>query len=113
MQKEMSEEIEQYLEIFIQEAKEQLEIITQSLLELEKNPKNQEVINEIFRAAHTLKGSSGMMGFTDIQELTHKMEDVFDSIRKGLMKPSPDLIDILFECVDALEKRINHLEMGE
>ena len=113
MQKEMSEEIEQYLEIFIQEAKEQLEIITQSLLELEKNPKNQEVINEIFRAAHTLKGSSGMMGFTGIQELTHKMEDVFDSIRKGLMKPSPDLIDILFECVDALEKRINHLEMGE
>ena len=113
MQKEMSEEIEQYLEIFIQEAKEQLEIITQSLLELEKNPKNQEVVNEIFRAAHTLKGSSGMMGFTDIQELTHKMEDVFDSIRKGLMKPSPDLIDILFECVDALEKRINHLEMGE
>ena len=113
MQKEMSEEIEQYLEIFIQEAKEQLEIITQSLLELEKNPKNQEVVNEIFRAAHTLKGSSGMMGFTDIQELTHKMEDVFDSIRRGLMKPSPDLIDILFECVDALEKRINHLEMGE
>ena len=109
----MSEEIEQYLEIFIQEAKEQLEIITQSLLELEKNPKNQEVVNEIFRAAHTLKGSSGMMGFTGIQELTHKMEDVFDSIRKGLMKPSPDLIDILFECVDALEKRINHLEMGE
>lgn len=113
MQKEMSEEIEQYLEIFIQEAKEQLEIITQSLLELEKNPENQEVINEIFRAAHTLKGSSGMMGFTEIQELTHKMEDVFDSIRKGLTKPSPDLIDVLFECVDALEKRINHLEMGE
>jgi len=113
MQKEMSEEIEQYLEIFIQEAKEQLEIITQSLLELEKNPKNQEVVNEIFRAAHTLKGSSGMMGFTEIQELTHKMEDVFDSIRKGLTKPSPDLIDVLFECVDALEKRINHLEMGE
>ena len=109
----MSEEIEQYLEIFIQEAKEQLEIITQSLLELEKNPENQEVVNEIFRAAHTLKGSSGMMGFTEIQELTHKMEDVFDSIRKGLTKPSPDLIDVLFECVDALEKRINHLEMGE
>ena len=109
----MSEEIEQYLEIFVQEAKEQLEIITQSLLELEKNPENQEVVNEIFRAAHTLKGSSGMMGFTEIQELTHKMEDVFDSIRKGLTKPSPDLIDVLFECVDALEKRINHLEMGE
>ena len=109
----MSEEIEQYMEIFVQEAKEQLEIITQSLLDLEKNPENQEVVNEIFRAAHTLKGSSGMIGFTDIQELTHKMEDVFDSIRKGLTKPSPDLIDILFECVDALEKRVNHIEMGE
>jgi len=109
----MNEMAEQYMEIFIQEAREQLEIMTRSLLDLEKNPENHEVVNEIFRAAHTLKGSSGMMGFTDIQELAHKMEDLFDNIRKGLMTPSSDLIDSIFECIDAIEERINRIEKGE
>ena len=109
----MSEIAEQYMGIFIQEAKELLETVTSSLLELEKKPEDREIVNEIFRAAHTLKGSSGMMGFTDLQELAHKMEDIFDNIRKGLMVPSPNLIDVLFECVDAIEKRIIRLEKGE
>ena len=109
----MSEIAEQYMGIFIQEAKELLETIASSLLELEKNPEEPRILNEIFRAAHTLKGSSGMMGFTDLQKLAHKMEDVFDNIRKGSITPSSNLIDILFECVDAMERRINRLEKGE
>jgi len=109
----MQEMNEEAMEIFIQEAKEHLESITKYLLEFEKDPRNFEFMNEVFRSAHTLKGSSGMMGFTDIQELTHRMEDVFDNIRKGLISPSPDLIDVLFECVDALEERIENLERGE
>ena len=109
----MNEMIEQYVGIFIQEAREQLETMTRSLLDLEKNPEDHEVVNEIFRAAHTLKGSSGMMGFTDIQELAHKMEDVFDDIRKGLITPSSDLIDSIFECIDAIEERISRIEKGE
>jgi len=104
---------EEAMGVFIQEAKEHLESMTKHLLEFEKDPKNIEAMNEIFRSAHTLKGSSGMMGFTDIQELTHKMEDVLDNIRKGLISPSSDLIDILFECIDALEERIDNLERGE
>ncbi|MCS7386570.1 MAG: chemotaxis protein CheA [archaeon GB-1867-005] len=109
----MHDEMKQYLDIFIQEAKEQLEIITQSLIKLEKDPGNRDLVNEIFRAAHTLKGSSGMMGFTKIQKLTHKMEDIFDGIRKGLIHPSPDLIDVLFECIDALERKIDQIENGK
>ena len=63
------------------------------MLILEKEPENQEVVNMLFRSAHTLKGSSGMMGFKDFQELTHAMEDVFDDMRKG-SKPSCELISL-------------------
>ena len=108
----MSFDTEQYKELFIEEAKEHLQIITQSLLDLEKNPDNIEILNKIFRSAHTLKGSSGMMGFNDISELTHVMEDIFDELRKGA-KVSSNLIDVLFECVDALEARLTKLENGE
>jgi len=104
---------EEAMGIFIQETKEHLESMTKYLLEFEKDPENVEALNEIFRSAHTLKGSSGMMGFTDIQELAHKMEDILDNIRKGIITPSSDLIDVLFECIDALEERINKLEEGE
>ena len=104
---------EEAMEIFMQETKEHLESMTKYLLEFEKDPKNVGALNEIFRSAHTLKGSSGMIGFIDIQELTHKMEDILDNIRKGVISPSPDLIDVLFECIDALEERINNLEKGE
>jgi len=65
---------EQYKQLFIEEAREHLEILTKSLLILEKEPENIEVINMLFRSAHTLKGSSGMMGFKDFQQLTHAME---------------------------------------
>ena len=108
----MSFDTEQYKELFIEEAKEHLQTITQALLDLEKNPKDMETLNKIFRSAHTLKGSSGMMGFNDISELTHVMEDVFDELRKGA-EASSNLIDVLFECVDALEARLAKLENGE
>ena len=108
----MSFDTEQYKELFIEEAKEHLQTITQALLDLEKNPEDMETLNKIFRSAHTLKGSSGMMGFNDISELTHVMEDVFDELRKGA-EASSNLIDVLFECVDALEARLAKLENGE
>jgi two-component system chemotaxis sensor kinase CheA len=100
---------DQYRELFIEEAKEHIDTITKSMLILEKEPENQEVINMLFRSAHTLKGSSGMMGFKDFQELTHAMEDVFDDMRKG-NKPSCELISLLLECVDALTQRIDNIQ---
>jgi two-component system, chemotaxis family, sensor kinase CheA len=79
------------------------------MLILEKEPENQEVVNMLFRSAHTLKGSSGMMGFKDFQELTHAMEDVFDDMRKG-NHPSSDLISTLLECIDALSQRLCNIQ---
>lgn len=102
---------DQYRELFIEEAKEHIDTITKSMLILEKEPENQEVVNMLFRSAHTLKGSSGMMGFKDFQELTHAMEDIFDDMRKG-SKPSSDLISLLLECVDALTQRLDSIQNG-
>ena len=104
---------EEAMEIFMQETRKHLESMTKHLLMFERDPKNIEALNEIFRSAHTIKGSSGIMGFTDIQELAHRMEDALDNIRKGLISPSSDLIDVLFECIDALEEKIGNLERGE
>ncbi len=100
---------DEYKQLFIEEAKEHIETLTKSLLILEKDPHNQEVINMLFRSAHTLKGSSGMMGFKDFQELTHSMEDIFDEMRKG-KKPSSTLVSTLLECVDSLSTRLEQIQ---
>ncbi len=99
---------DQYRELFIEEAKEHIDTLTKSMLILEKEPENQEVLNMLFRSAHTLKGSSGMMGFKDFQELTHAMEDVFDDMRKG-SKASSEMVSLLLECVDALTQRLDKI----
>jgi len=104
-------DIKKYKDEFIEEVKEHIQILNQSLLDFERDSQNREVLNEIFRSAHTLKGSSAMMGYNDMAELTHAMEDVFDNLRKGAEVPH-GLLDTLFECVDMLEKRINKLEKG-
>ena len=105
----MSLDNDQYRQLFIEEAKEHIDTLTKSMLILEKEPENQEVVNMLFRSAHTLKGSSGMMGFKDFQELTHAMEDVFDDMRKG-SHPSSNLISLLLECVDALSLRLKNIQ---
>lgn len=105
----MSLDTEQYKQLFVEEAKEHLDTLTKSLLILEKEPENTEVVNMLFRSAHTLKGSSGMMGFKDFQQLTHAMEDVFDGMRKG-NKPLCSQISILLECVDELSARLQNIQ---
>ena len=74
-------DMNQYLEVFIEESKEHLQMCSEQLLELEKNPEDLSIVNEIFRAAHTLKGMSATMGYEDLANLTHKMENVLDAIR--------------------------------
>lgn len=93
----------QYLELFIDETKEHLQSLNEHILELEKEPEDTDTINEIFRAAHTLKGMAGTMGYTRMQRLTHDLENVFQEIRNGNMKANAKLIDILFRGLDALE----------
>ncbi len=93
----------QYLEIFIEETREHLQNLNEQILILEKEPENKDTINEIFRAAHSLKGMSGTMGFKRMQRLTHDMENLFQEISNETMKVQSGLIDILFRGLDALE----------
>ncbi len=97
----------QYLDLFIDETKEHLQTMNEHILVLEKEPENDDTINEIFRAAHTLKGMSGTMGFTRMQRLTHDLENVFSEIRNGNMKANAKLIDVLFRGLDALESYLD------
>lgn len=98
----MNEDMSQFLSVFLQEASEQMVLLEQDILKLEQEA-SQELLQEIFRAAHTLKGSSRAMGFTTMGELTHAMEDVFDSLRHGQLAVIPALIDALFGGLDALK----------
>ncbi|GIV16918.1 MAG: chemotaxis protein CheA [Armatimonadota bacterium] len=92
----------EYIALFLEEAAEQINILEQDILLLEQSP-SQDVLNEIFRAAHTLKGSSRAMGFTAMGELTHAMEDVFDALRKGELSVSTEMVNRLFDALDTLK----------
>lgn len=103
----------QYLDIFLEESKEHIQNLNSNLLELESNP-GQDIIDEIFRSAHTLKGMSGTMGFNRISEITHEMESLLQDIKNGTISVSPEVIDTLLESVDFLEKLIGDItENGE
>lgn len=97
----------QYLDLFIDETKEHLQSLNEHVLVLEKEPDNADTVNEIFRAAHTLKGMAGTMGFARMQRLTHDLENVFSEIRNGNMKANAKLIDVLFRGLDALESYLD------
>ena len=102
-------DMNQYLEIFIEESQEHLQNLNQSLLGLETNPKDMQILNEIFRVAHTLKGMAGTMGYSKMTKLTHQMENVLDDIRNGKIDVSTFIVDVLFECLDFLENAVNHI----
>ena len=97
-------DVNQYLEIFLDETREHLESLNAQILKLEQEPEDADTINEIFRAAHSLKGMAGTMGYKRMQALTHDMENVFSEIRNGTMKVNSNLVDTLFQCLDALEE---------
>lgn len=97
-------DVSQYLEIFLDETKEHLQNLNTQIMTLEQEPENADTINEIFRAAHSLKGMAGTMGYKRMQTLTHDMENVFSEVRNGTIKVRGNMIDILFQCLDALEE---------
>lgn len=103
-------DVSQYLEIFIDETNEHLQSLNEQLLILEKEPDNTDTINEIFRAAHSLKGMAGTMGYKRMQRLTHDMENVFSEIRNGKMNVTAYLIDTLFQGLDALESYLENIQ---
>ncbi|MBQ1844081.1 MAG: chemotaxis protein CheA, partial [Lachnospiraceae bacterium] len=103
-------DVGQYLDIFIDEANEHIQALSDNIMILEKEPENKDVINEIFRAAHSLKGMAGTMGFKKMQHLTHDMENVFSEIRNDTIKVNSNLIDILFDCLDAIEAYVDTIK---
>lgn len=105
-------EMSQYLEVFIEESKEHLQTCNEQLLELEKNPENLQIVNEIFRSAHTLKGMSATMGYEDLASLTHQMENVLDAIRNEKISVSPEVLDVIFLAVDDLEAMVESIASG-
>lgn len=102
----------QYLEVFIEESKEHLQACNEHLLELEKDPENLQIVNEIFRAAHTLKGMSATMGYEDLASLTHQMENVLDAIRNKKIVFSPEILDVIFLAVDDLDAMVESIASG-
>ncbi|MEG0296290.1 MAG: chemotaxis protein CheA [Clostridium sp.] len=102
----------QYMAMFLEESFENLQTLNESLLELEQQPDNLEKLNMIFRVAHTIKGMSATMGFNEVAELTHKMEDVLSAFREGDLKVDQKVVTVLFKCLDSLEKMINNIGEG-
>ena len=102
-------DVSQYLEIFLDESNEHLQTLSDQLIILEKEPDNSDTINEIFRAAHSLKGMAGTMGYKKMQNLTHDMENVFSEVRNGNMEVNSNLVDVLFQCLDALETYVDNI----
>lgn len=106
----MKMDMSQYLDVFLEESKEHLEILNQRLLELEKDSGNINALNEIFRAAHTLKGMSSTMGFDDLADLTHHMENVLSDLKEGILPVNSTVIDTIFKCFDRLQMIIDNIQ---
>lgn len=102
----------QYMSMFLEESLDNLQTLNESLLELEQNPEDIDKVNEIFRVAHTIKGMAATMGFNDLAELTHKMEDVLSEFREGELSVTQDVVTVLFDCLDTLEKMVDLVQEG-
>jgi two-component system chemotaxis sensor kinase CheA len=105
-------DMSQYLSVFVDEAKENLQGLNDAILKLESDPNSQDAINEIFRLMHTLKGSSATMGFSKMSKMCHALENLLDKVRSGKRKVTEDLIDLLFSGIDMLNDTIENVESG-
>ena len=104
------DEMQEILEDFLVEAFEMNEQLDQDLVELENNPEDLELLNRIFRVAHTIKGSSSFLNFDVLTHLTHHMEDVLNKARKGELKIVPDIMDVVLESIDAMKALLSHIK---
>ncbi len=102
------DEMQEYKQEFLQEAKEYLDVMNQNFIKLEKGER--EAINEIFRVAHTIKGMAGFMGFKNLEELCHKLESAMGRIRDENIEITSDIVDIMLKAVDTIEEMINKIE---
>jgi len=95
------------LQDFLKEAPEHLDQLNLNLIQLQEDPEEEELINEIFRSVHTLKGSAGFVGLKEISEVSRKMEQVFGSVRKGTSNITAPIIAVMYEGLDVLTTLID------
>jgi two-component system chemotaxis sensor kinase CheA len=103
------DEIQELLEDFLVEAFEMIEEMDQDLVELENSPDDLDLLNKIFRVAHTIKGSGSFLNFDKLTHLTHHMEAVLDKARKGELTITPDIMDVILESVDAMKGILEYI----
>ncbi len=106
------DEMQEIIDDFLVEADELIASLDNDLVTLESNPNDLELLNSIFRAAHTIKGTSSFLGLEQVTELTHKMEDILNRLRKAEMVVTPDIMDLLLESLDILKQLIQNVRDG-
>jgi len=104
---------QKYKKIFLTEGREHLQTLNNSLLKLEKKPSDIKLANELMRASHTLKSMSAAMGFNELSNLCHAMEDAFDGVRARKIRLKPETIDFLFKCLDTIETSLDTIEKDQ
>ena len=109
----MAVDLSRFQESFFTESAEHVETIESGLLALEQRPNDLDLLNRIFRGAHSIKGNAGMFHFTAIAELTHKMENILDDLRNEKMPVTPHIIDVLLRALDGLKNLLDAAQGGE
>jgi len=109
----MSDEDSEYKEMFIEEAREHLTTLNQSLLVFEQNPEDEDAMNKIFRAAHTIKGMAATLNYDPIQHLSHKTEDTLDLIRQHQINVDGSVVDLIFDCFDGIEAMVEDIAVND
>ncbi|MEK6784271.1 MAG: chemotaxis protein CheA [Nitrospirota bacterium] len=108
----MSNDFAQFQDAFFEEAAEHLAVVEEGLLELEQHPEDRDLLNKIFRSAHSIKGASGMFGFSAVAQFTHKMETLLDLLRNGQKVVTPQIADLLLKSTDCLKTLIDAAKTG-
>ena len=109
----MSTDLSHFKDAFFEESQEHLTTIEEGLLQLEQRPEDIDLLNRIFRGAHSIKGNSGMFGFTAVSQFTHKMESVLDQLRSSQMVVTVAITDLLLQSLDCLKTLIDCAKTGD
>lgn len=106
------DDMREIIDEFMIEADEIISKLDEDMVKLEKRSDDLDLLNEIFRGAHTIKGTSGFLGFDKVSELTHKMEDVLNKLRKGELRTNAAIMDVLLESIDTLKVLLDDVRQG-
>ncbi|HBE01521.1 MAG: hypothetical protein A2096_11805, partial [Spirochaetes bacterium GWF1_41_5] len=108
----MAEDFSQFLNVFLSEAAENLEVLETEIINLEEFPDNPDILNKIFRAAHTIKGSAGLVGLTELQDFTHHLEDFLENMRSGKTAVSREAISSVLSSIDIIKAMLKNIKGG-